>query len=115
MRLVRSVIVWILAGGACSAASSSVIALRVDDAIHPITAAHIVSALAAADPARHELVVIELDTPGGTLVSTREITTAILNSRVPVAVYVSPSGAQAASAGFLIMIAADIAAMAPGT
>jgi len=58
---------------------------------------------------------MELSTPGGLLTSTREIFTAMLGSEIPVVVYVSPAGAQAASAGFFLLMAADVAAMAPGT
>jgi membrane-bound serine protease (ClpP class) len=59
--------------------------------------------------------VVEINTPGGLMTSTREITTAMLGARTPVVVYVAPGGAQAASAGFFILMAADVAAMAPGT
>ena len=59
--------------------------------------------------------VLEISTPGGLLSSTREMTSAILASKVPVATFVSPSGAQAASAGFFLLLAGDVAAMAPGT
>lgn len=92
-----------------------VLRARVKSAIHPVSAELIQDAVREADAARAAALVIELDTPGGLLTSTREITTAILGSRTPVVVFVSPSGAQAASAGFFILMAADIAAMAPGT
>ena len=65
--------------------------------------------------ARPSLVVITLRTPGGLVDSTRDINTAIIAARTPVVVFVGPSGSRAASAGFLITIAADVAAMAPGT
>jgi membrane-bound serine protease (ClpP class) len=58
---------------------------------------------------------MELDTPGGLVDTTRDITSAIMTSTVPVVVYVSPSGARAASAGFFILLSADVAVMAPGT
>jgi membrane-bound serine protease (ClpP class) len=74
-----------------------------------------VDAVREADDARAALLVIELDTPGGLMTSTREITSAILGAQTPVVVYVSPAGAQAASAGFFILMSADVAAMAPGT
>ena len=60
-------------------------------------------------------VLIEMDTPGGLVDSMRAMAGAILSSRVPVIVYVAPSGARAGSAGFFLLEAADVAAMAPGT
>jgi membrane-bound serine protease (ClpP class) len=89
--------------------------VEVDGIIHPIATAHIRRAIAEADAAGANLLVIVLRTPGGLVDSTRDINTAIIQSKTPVAVFVSPSGSRAASAGFLITIAADIAAMAPGT
>jgi membrane-bound serine protease (ClpP class) len=83
--------------------------------VHPISSELIVDAVQAADAAGAAALVLELDTPGGLMTSTRDITTAILGAKTPVVVYVSPSGAQAASAGFFILMSADIAAMAPGT
>src|SRR4030067_2766421 len=83
--------------------------------IAPIAARVIVQAIdqSAADSA--EALIIELDTPGGLDESMRQIVREILNSKVPVIVYVSPGGARAASAGVFITLAAHIAAMAPGT
>ncbi len=83
--------------------------------IDPITARYVVRGLARAADERVQLAVIALDTPGGLQVSMDEIVAAILSSPVPVAVYVSPSGARAASAGVFVAMAAHIAAMAPGT
>ncbi len=88
--------------------------VEVDGIIHPIATAHIRRAIAQADAAKADLLVILLSTPGGLVDSTRDINTAIIQSKTPVAVFVSPSGSRAASAGFLITIAADVAAMAPG-
>lgn len=88
---------------------------QVDSLIHPASAEFIVQTLGAAGDDGVDLVVLMLRTPGGLVDSTRDINTAIIESHVPVAVFVGPSGARAASAGFLITIAADIAAMAPGT
>ncbi|HYH47413.1 MAG TPA: ATP-dependent Clp protease proteolytic subunit, partial [Thermoanaerobaculia bacterium] len=88
---------------------------RVKAAIHPISAELIVDAVRDADAARASVLIIELDTPGGLVTSTRDISSAILGAQTPVVVYVSPAGAQAASAGFFILMSADIAAMAPGT
>jgi membrane-bound serine protease (ClpP class) len=100
---------------AATAAAGDVVNFRVEDTIQPASQRFIERALAAAEARGAELVVMELDTPGGLLDATRKITTAISGSKVPVAVYVSPAGARAASAGFFILLAADVAAMAPGT
>jgi membrane-bound serine protease (ClpP class) len=95
--------------------AASVIVARVDTPIHPAAANYLKKILREAAEERASLVVVELSTPGGLLTSTREMTTAILQSKVTVATYVAPSGAQAASAGFFILLAGDVAAMAPGT
>ncbi len=88
---------------------------RIKSVVHPISSELILDALKEADAAGAAALVLELDTPGGLMTSTRDITTGILGSKTPVVVYVSPSGAQAASAGFFILMSADVAAMAPGT
>lgn len=98
-----------------SLAPPVVLRIRVDSAIHPVVAEYIADSLAEAETIGAEALVVQLDTPGGLLTSTREITQAFLNSPVPVVVFVSPGGAQAASAGFFLLMAADFAAMAPGT
>ena len=92
-----------------------VVHLRLQSILQPVAKQFLVEALADADRRGAALLVIELDTPGGLLSSTREISTAMLGAATPVAVYVGPSGAQAASAGFFLLMAADFAAMAPGT
>ncbi len=89
--------------------------IRVDSAIHPVAAELIADSLEQADEMRAAALVIELNTPGGLLESTREISKAMLGARTPVVVYVGPSGARAASAGFFLLMSADVAAMAPGT
>ena len=88
---------------------------EVDALITPVSAEFIAQVLDDAAAAGADLVVLVLRTPGGLVDSTRDINTSIFESRTPVAVWVGPSGARAASAGFLITIAADVAAMAPGT
>lgn len=93
----------------------SVVRIAVDSIIHPVAAEFVIESLAEADRRRADAFVIELSTPGGLLTSTRDIFTAMLSADTPVVVFVSPSGAQAASAGFFILMAADVAAMAPGT
>jgi membrane-bound serine protease (ClpP class) len=87
----------------------------VDGIIHPVSSEFMRSAIAKADADGAALIVFTLHTPGGLLESTRDINNAILAAKTPVAVFVGPSGHRAASAGFLITIAADVAAMAPGT
>jgi membrane-bound serine protease (ClpP class) len=86
-----------------------------NEIIHPLTAQYLVQSIAEADEEKAELLVIELDTPGGLVDSTKEIVQAINAAKTPIAVYVAPSGARAASAGFFILISADVAAMAPAT
>jgi membrane-bound serine protease (ClpP class) len=95
--------------------SPRVYTTELDSIIHPIATAHVKRAIAEADAAQADLLVIFLRTPGGLVDSTRDINTAMIQSKTPVAVFVAPSGSRAASAGFLITIAADVAAMAPGT
>jgi membrane-bound serine protease (ClpP class) len=87
----------------------------VDGIIHPVASEFMRSAIAKADADGAALIVFTLHTPGGLLDSTRDINNAIIAAKTPVAVFVGPAGNRAASAGFLITIAADIAAMAPGT
>ena len=94
---------------------AAVFVAEVDDAIHPISAELMVSAIDGADAAGAAALVFVLRTPGGVLDSTRAIISRMIAARTPVIVYVAPSGARAASAGFLITIAADVAAMAPAT
>jgi membrane-bound serine protease (ClpP class) len=96
-------------------AAGDVYIMRVSDAISPGTAEFIQSGLKKAEKEGASCVIIELDTPGGLAESMRTIVQGILASPLPVVVYVSPSGARAASAGVMITMAADIAAMAPGT
>jgi len=90
-------------------------AATVDSIIHPVSSEFMRAAIAKADAEGAALIVFTLHTPGGLLDSTRDINTAIINARTPVAVFVGPAGYRAASAGFLITMAADVAAMAPGT
>src|SRR5262245_14924251 len=87
----------------------------VDGIIHPVSAEYLTEIIDQADTSGADIVVIVLRTPGGLLDSTRTIVSRMITSRAPVAVIVSPSGSRAASAGFVLMMAADVAAMAPGT
>ena len=95
--------------------ASSVVKVRVDDTIQPISDEYIGRAIEQARQTNADAVLIELRTPGGLVDSTRSIIAKMLASPVPVIVYVAPSGARAASAGFFLLEAADVAAMAPGT
>jgi len=99
----------------CLSASAQVLKIVINDTIHPITDEYIGRALTTAAQNKYRAVLIELNTPGGLLDSTRDIMEKILASTVPVIVYVTPSGSRAGSAGFFILQAADVAAMAPGT
>jgi membrane-bound serine protease (ClpP class) len=83
--------------------------------VNPATALRITAAIDDAEREGDELVLIQLDTPGGFVESMEPIVKRLLSAEVPVVVWVGPSGARAASAGFFILIAADLAAMAPGT
>jgi len=97
------------------AAQGDIYIVEVADAISPGTAEFIKNAIAKAETEQAACIIIELDTPGGLAESMRLIVQDILGSKVPVVVYVSPPGARAASAGVMITMAADIAAMAPST
>ena len=95
--------------------AAQVRAVRVAGVINPVVADFITAEMDAANAGNARAFMIELDTPGGLDSAMRTIIQQILGSRLPVIVYVSPSGARAASAGALITLAADFAAMAPGT
>ena len=96
-------------------AAPLVMELRLDGVVAPILANYIDEGLADAAKRNAALVLITMDTPGGLSDSMTDIIHHILDSPVPVAVYVDPAGARGASAGFMILLSADIAAMAPGT
>ena len=98
-----------------AAARADVPVVELDGVVHAVSAGHVVAALQRADEAGAPLVVLRLDTPGGLDSSMRQIVDAVLAARTPVAAWVGPAGARAASAGFLILLSADVAAMAPGT
>jgi membrane-bound serine protease (ClpP class) len=98
-----------------SAARARVLELRIGEEVEPIMAEYVNGAIADAPQQHASLILITMDTPGGLGSSMEEIIQHILSSPVPVVVYISPAGARGASAGFFILISADVAAMAPGT
>jgi membrane-bound serine protease (ClpP class) len=98
-----------------SPAAQTVLDLKIDSEVEPILATYISEGIADAAHRHASLVVIGMDTPGGLSAAMENIVQQILASKVPVAVYVSPTGSRGASAGFYILLSADIAAMAPGT
>jgi membrane-bound serine protease (ClpP class) len=97
------------------ACSAEVLKIVVDDTIQPITEEYIERAIAEAERNKDQALLIEMNTPGGLLESTRDIMEKLLAAKVAVIIYVTPSGSRAASAGFFILESADVAAMAPGT
>lgn len=103
--------------GAASATQARplVVVCRLEGVIHPAAADFVKRSLSQAEKEKAALLILEISTPGGLMSSMRDITSAVVNSRVPVATFVYPSGARAASAGFFILLAGDLAAMAPGT
>lgn len=96
-------------------ATAGVLVVRVEGAITPVLAEHVLAALQSAERDQVALVVLRIDTPGGLDTSMRTMIKGILASRVPVAAWVAPAGARAASAGTFLMYASHVAAMAPGT
>jgi membrane-bound serine protease (ClpP class) len=111
----RSLLAALLFLFAATTAHGAVLRVVVDDIIHPIADEFVGRALDEAARTKADVVVLELRTPGGLETSMRGIVEKIIRSPVPVIVWVGPSGSRAASAGFFILQAADVAAMAPGT
>lgn len=109
------IIVWSLLLAGSSAEAGEVGLVRVKGPISPASADYIERAIKVAHEQKLEALIIQLDTPGGLLDSTKNIVQALFASPVPTAVYVAPAGATAASAGTFITLAADVAAMAPTT
>lgn len=105
-----------LAPAAFPAGSETITVIQIDDyIINPVVAEYIQKGVARAEARRDQCLVIELDTPGGLLSSTRKIVKTINNAKVPVVVYIAPNGARAGSAGVFLTLASHVAAMAPST
>jgi membrane-bound serine protease (ClpP class) len=115
MRLAGLFVIWCLGLSAIWAKAGTVCLINIDGPIGPATASYISRGIDEAKSLNAECLVIQLNTPGGLLDSTRAIVQKLLTSPLPVIVYVSPTGAAAASAGCFITLAADVAAMAPAT
>lgn len=113
--LVFSLVLPALSLVALSAPAPVVYAADVNAIIQPVSAEYMIETIDRANDAHAAAVVFTLATPGGLVESTRDIISRMIASKVPVVVFVGPSGARAASAGFLLTIAADVAVMAPGT
>src|SRR6202171_6793332 len=94
---------------------SRIVTIHIDVEMEPVLASYVNGGIDEANQTKASLVLITMDTPGGLTSSMRAIIQHILSSRVPVAVYISPAGSRGASAGFYILLSADVAAMAPGT
>src|SRR4051794_18885227 len=127
-RMMMSAMAWLLCAAACVALGLSgakaaqdrdtdriAILLDVASAIGPATTEYIEHGLEEAEKRHAALIILRLDTPGGLETAMRDIDREILASSVPVAIYVAPSGARAASAGTYMVYASHLAAMAPGT
>src|SRR5262245_8690927 len=114
-KIISAAALWLLIFAANTRARADVHQLKLEDPITRASAEVIVSAITRAERDGSAALIITRNTPGGLDTSMREIISRIINSRVPIIVYVAPSGARAASAGFVILISADVAAMAPGT
>src|SRR5436190_19475617 len=111
----KRIVILLLLVAFPSIATADVVRITLDDMIHPISDEYVGRALAFAEARHADALLIELRTPGGLIDSMRSMVEKIVKSPVPVIVYIAPSGSYAASAGFVILESADIAAMAPGT
>jgi membrane-bound serine protease (ClpP class) len=100
---------------ALSSLHGDILKVEIDGVIDPITSEFIQTSVVTAEEEEADFLLIRLQTPGGLGISMQEIVQTILNSKIPIVCYVSPRGAHAASAGFFILLSADVAAMAPGT
>ena len=108
-------LLWLLPASLRAAEPPQVMEIHLDGIVHPMSAEFITGGMEQAIQRRFALILLQINTPGGLDSSMREIIEKIIQSPVPVAAYVAPSGSRAASAGYFILLAADVAAMAPGT
>lgn len=108
-------LVWMIPFSFSIAGAKTIDVIRINDPITPVISEYIIKSIEESERAGSECIIIKLDTPGGLDLAMRDIIKAIMSARIPVVVYVSPSGARAASAGALITLASHVAAMAPGT
>ena len=115
MRGRSAILALTLAFAAPALSASKVVAVDVDGVVHPVTTEIVAAAIAQAKKERAALLLVRLNTPGGLMDAMRATIQQIVSSPVPVVTYVAPSGGRAASAGFFILEAGDVAAMAPGT
>ena len=111
----RIALLLLVGGWGVQADAARVLQIDVDHVIHPLTVEIVTQGLAQAEKNGDSAVLIRLNTPGGLLNATQEVIQAIVSSSVPVITYVAPSGGHAASAGFMILMSGDVAAMAPAT
>ena len=111
----RIALLLLVGGWGVQADAARVLQIDVDHVIHPLTVEIVTQGLAQAEKNGDSAVLIRLNTPGGLLNATQEVIQAIVSSSVPVITYVAPSGGRAASAGFMILMSGDVAAMAPAT
>ena len=113
--LLNILLIFLITTFSTSGQGNKIIVLTAESAVHPALTDYIQTGIEKAKEDSAECLIVQLNTPGGLLSSTRNIVTEFLQSEMPIIVYVSPSGAQAASAGVFITLASHIAAMAPST
>jgi membrane-bound serine protease (ClpP class) len=106
---------WAQTAQITQSASPTIVEINLDDVVHPVSAAYIRDGINHARAIGARAVILRLNTPGGLVDSMREIVEAVLSSPAPVITWVGPNGARSASAGFFILLAGDVAIMAPGT
>src|SRR5262245_44137181 len=122
MRIIRAlrgleylVVTLCCAGLSSAQPAPTVVQIDLNDIVHPVSAAYVADGINHAKDIAAQAVILRFDTPGGLSDSMRSIVESILSSPVPVITWVGPNGARAASAGFFILLAGDVAVMAPGT